>query len=136
MSAPAHSYEIDAEEGWVVIAYQVLVTAESAMGLLLKIAADPAWRSGYARLLIYDGGEYGEFDPEAMRALAAGVAELRKSRETPEAPPTAHVCADPIKRTVVHHWLAVINAVDRTDTELFASRSQAEDWLRERRAAG
>lgn len=134
MAQSRHEYVIDAENRWAVITYRGPVTAEGALGMLRQVASDPAWRSEYGRMLVYDGGEYGDLNPEGMRNLAAGLVELRKARTTQETPRTAHVCADPIKRTVVLHWLAAIGSMDQSTNEVFHSRAQAEAWLADKTA--
>ena len=134
MRTSAHAYEIDVEKRLAVITYHGPVSAAGALDTMRRVASDPAWNPEFGRMMIYDDGEYGDIDPVDMKALAAGLVELRKARKSQATPRTAHVCADPIKRTVVLHWLAAIATMETTVNELFHSRRQAEAWFAEPQA--
>jgi hypothetical protein len=134
MSPPAHEYSIDANKARLVVTYRGPVTTKGILDLLGQVARDPRWRPEYVRLMRYDDGVYGDMDGSELRALVDGVAALPALRLPDRIPATAHLCADPIKRTVVMHWLAMIGELTGQESKLFTSLAQAEAWLETARA--
>jgi hypothetical protein len=131
MSGPGHEFVIDADNRWVVLTYRGQVSAENVLAVLQEISHQPGWRPEFGRLLIFDRGEFGGLDPEAVRRLADQVMEMRRVLPEGADPPNAYVCADPIKRTAVLHWLGAMATLG-VGGEVFSSRVEAEAWLRSR----
>ena len=124
-----HEMELDLERRLACARYHGPVSVDDIEFLFEKMVSLPGWEKDFARLVIYDDGEFGDIDLEEARRMFDVVNALRAKYFGEVVPPTAHVCSDPIKRVFVKTWLATILRVSVEDADIFHSEQDAIDWL-------
>jgi hypothetical protein len=131
-----HAIEIDLPNRTALVRYHGAVTIEELEELFARMIALPGWEADFARLIFYDGGEFGDFTVERMDAMLKDIQTWRQDAFPDSVPPTAHVCADEVKRIFVKHWLAVIHGEQIGErAELFETEAAARAWIEAQRAA-
>lgn len=131
------SFVIDSENDWVEVLWRGTITPERALEVCERVTQTPGWRPDMSRIMTYTPeASFGEMQTDAVETLLSHLKALfgvafadRKTR-------VAHVCADPLMKSYVLYWAALLDEHTESASEFFTDRDEAITWIRDARGSG
>lgn len=130
-----HVAEIDAHNKLALIRFQGPVKAEDGPKLLEALVADPDWQSDFDRLVIHDGGQYGDLDIDSLARIKPVMANTLTHAQHGEMTRVAHVCSNDLYRPIIEYWILMTRTHYPSEARLFESEALARSWLAQTRAS-
>ncbi len=125
-----YAITINPDRGRVEIAYRGVVAPGDIWSAMDAMTSLPGWSPDMPRLIDWTDALIGDFQAsEVSRDFLPEMEAKVKAIFGDRVSIIAHICADPLKRSLLEYWLALAGGVKQIEARLFDNVEAAEIWL-------